>query len=136
MLLHILLSTLTLIILGIAALQALLVGMQEWLLRHAQTSLLIQRLPPLEIMELYLFRLIATGFILLSIVLISSVIVFHPLWISPIWQKLLLSLFAWLVFAILLLGRWRLGWRGRLAIRCTIMGVLLITLVYFGSVLL
>jgi ABC-type uncharacterized transport system permease subunit len=132
---HILLSTFTFSVLCIAALQALLLGMQEWLFRHHQSSMLIQLLPPLELMEQLLFRLIISGFILLSSVLISSVIVFQPLFVSPIWQKLLLSLFAWIVFAILLIGRWRFGWRGRLAIRSTLIGVTVITLVYFGSAL-
>jgi len=136
MLIHILLSTFTFSVLCIAALQALLLGLQEWLLRHHQASIIIQILPPLQNMELLLFQLILAGFILLSIVLISSVLVFNPIFITPIWQKLLLSLFAWVVFALLLLGRWIFGWRGRLAIRSTIIGVTLITLVYFGSVLL
>lgn len=136
MLIHILFSTFTFSILCIAALQALLLGVQEWLFRHHQASKIIQILPPLEVMELLLFKLIATGFILLTVVLASSVIIFKTLFVTPIWQKLLLSLVAWLVFAGLLLGRWYFGWRGRLAIRSTIIGVTFITLVYFGSVLL
>lgn len=137
MLIHILLSTFAFSVLCIAALQAILLGLQEWLFRHhRQGSIIIQILPPLEIMELLLFQLITAGFILLTIVLIDSLMVFNPLFVSPIWQKLLLSLFAWIVFACLLLGRWIFGWRGRTAVRSTIIGVTLITIVYFGSVLL
>ena len=44
-----------------------------------------------------------------------------------------LSIASWVVFAILLLGRHRLGWRGRTAIRWTLSGFFLLVLAYFGS---
>ncbi|MCH2098925.1 MAG: cytochrome c biogenesis protein CcsA, partial [Pseudomonadales bacterium] len=44
-----------------------------------------------------------------------------------------LSIASWLVFAILLAGRWRLGWRGRTAIRWTLAGFTMLMLAYFGS---
>jgi len=37
------------------------------------------------------------------------------------------------VFGILLLGRWRFGWRGRQALRWTLAGYVLLGLSYFGS---
>ena len=37
------------------------------------------------------------------------------------------------VFAVLLWGRWRFGWRGRTAIRWTIGGFIFLMLAYFGS---
>jgi ABC-type uncharacterized transport system permease subunit len=37
------------------------------------------------------------------------------------------------VFAILLFGRWRFGWRGRTAVRWTLSGFALLLLAYFGS---
>lgn len=130
---HILLSTLAFSVLCIAALQAVLLAVQEWLLRHKHAVGIMQILPPLEIMETLLFQIIGLGFVLLSIVLITSVLLFHPLWVSPLWQKTLVSLFAWLVFAVLLIGRSYYGWRGRLAIRYTLVGVLVMMLAYYGS---
>jgi ABC-type uncharacterized transport system permease subunit len=44
-----------------------------------------------------------------------------------------LSIGAWLVFATLLWGRWRFGWRGRTAIRWTVGGFVFLMLAYFGS---
>jgi ABC-type uncharacterized transport system permease subunit len=44
-----------------------------------------------------------------------------------------LSSCSWVVFAILLWGRHRLGWRGRTAIRWTLTGFGLLMLAYFGS---
>ena len=40
---------------------------------------------------------------------------------------------AWLVFGVLLLGRWRFGWRGRKALHWTLAGYVLLGLSYFGS---
>jgi ABC-type uncharacterized transport system permease subunit len=39
----------------------------------------------------------------------------------------------WIVFGILLFGRWRFGWRGRTATRWTLSGFVLLGLAYFGS---
>jgi ABC-type uncharacterized transport system permease subunit len=44
-----------------------------------------------------------------------------------------LSIAAWSVFGILLWGRWRFGWRGRVAIRWTLSGFAALVLAYFGS---
>jgi ABC-type uncharacterized transport system permease subunit len=44
-----------------------------------------------------------------------------------------LSLIAWAVFATLLWGHWKFGWRGRTAIRWTLGGFVFLMLAYFGS---
>jgi ABC-type uncharacterized transport system permease subunit len=48
-------------------------------------------------------------------------------------HKTVLSLVAWVIFAILLWGRYRFGWRGRKALHWTIGGFLVLLLAYFGS---
>ena len=48
-------------------------------------------------------------------------------------HKTILSIVTWLVFALLLWGRWRYGWRGSLAVRLTLAGIVLLLLAYFGS---
>jgi ABC-type uncharacterized transport system permease subunit len=37
------------------------------------------------------------------------------------------------VFGILLIGRWLMGWRGKIAIRWTLAGFIALMLAYFGS---
>jgi ABC-type uncharacterized transport system permease subunit len=44
-----------------------------------------------------------------------------------------LSCLAWVVFAVLLFGRWRFGWRGRTATTWALSGFALLGLAYFGS---
>ena len=48
-------------------------------------------------------------------------------------HKTVLSITAWAVFAVLLWGRWRFGWRGRTAIRWSLGGFVILALAYFGS---
>ncbi|HDO33821.1 MAG TPA: phosphohydrolase, partial [Chromatiales bacterium] len=44
-----------------------------------------------------------------------------------------LSIIAWVVFGVLLWGRWRFGWRGPVAIRWTLGGIFSLMLAYFGT---
>lgn len=133
-LIHILLSTLAFSLLCIAALQAILVALQERLLRSKQAGGIIRILPPLEVMETLLFQMIILGFVLLSVVLLSSLYSFYPMMTPSLWQKIALSSVAWFVFAILLMGRWYFGWRGQQAIRWTLCGVFFVMVTYFGSI--
>ena len=48
-------------------------------------------------------------------------------------HKTVFSILAWLVFAFLLLGRARFGWRGRSAVRVLYTGSILLLLAYAGS---
>jgi ABC-type uncharacterized transport system permease subunit len=53
---------------------------------------------------------------------------------SLLWDhKAVFSILSWLVFAFLLLGRFRFGWRGRKAVRVLYTGSLLLLLAYAGS---
>jgi ABC-type uncharacterized transport system permease subunit len=131
---HIFLSTLALIVLGSAALQALLLASQEWMLKHKQAIGFIQYFPPLEVMETYLFTLISIAIILLTLVLTTSLILFYPIFEQRLWQKLFLSLLAWGVLLMLLIGRSYFGWRGKIAISWTLIGASLIGIVYLGAI--
>jgi ABC-type uncharacterized transport system permease subunit len=44
-----------------------------------------------------------------------------------------LSLIAWALFGVLLIGRSRFGWRGRVAQRWTLSGFAVLALAYFGT---
>ncbi|MDQ3797635.1 MAG: cytochrome c biogenesis protein CcsA [Pseudomonadota bacterium] len=80
-----------------------------------------------------MFQFIAVGFVLLSLALLTGFAFLHDIFAQHLVHKTVLSIAAWIVFAILLWGRWRFGWRGRTAIRWTLGGVFVLMLAYFGS---
>ena len=45
----------------------------------------------------------------------------------------MLSILSWLVFGILMFGRWRYGWRGRTAAAMALGAMLFLFLAFFGS---
>lgn len=131
--LHIILSLLAYSLLSIAAIQAVLLAVQERQLRHKHPGGFMRALPPMQIMESLLFQIIAVGFFLLSLALLSGVIYIEDIFAQHLVHKTALSFIAWVVFATLLLGRWKAGWRGRTAIRWTLGGFAALLLAYFGS---
>jgi ABC-type uncharacterized transport system permease subunit len=130
---HILISVISYSLLTLAALQAILLAIQNQQLRNRHPGGFVRAMPPLETMECLLFRLIGIGFLLLSISLLSAVPYTQNLVEQHLIHKTVLSITAWVVFAILLWGRWRFGWRGRTAIRWTLGGFAVLMLAYFGS---
>ena len=130
--LHILISLLSAGVLTLAAVQAVALAIQDRLLhQHAVASL--SRLPPLQLMERLLFQMVAIGFVLLSLTLLSG-FWFIDNWLAQhLAHKTVLSIIAWLVFGVLLWGRWKHGWRGRIAIRWALSGYGILLLAYFGT---
>ena len=130
---HILISLLAYSILGLAALQALLLAIQEYHLHNRQPGGFIRSLPPLQTMESLMFQMIGIGFALLTLALLTGILFLEDIFAQHLVHKTALSIGAWVVFATLLWGRWRFGWRGRVAIRWTIGGFIFLMLAYFGS---
>lgn len=128
---HVLLSVAAYGMLAVAAVQSVLLSVQEWRLRHHKT--IIPALPPLQAMEHLLFQFLTTGWLLLTGSLISGFLFVADFFGQQVAEKTALSLLAWLVFAGLLLGRWRLGWRGQVAVRWCVFGFGLLGLAYFGG---
>ncbi len=130
---HILSSILAFGVLSIAGVYALFVAIIDFFLRRHHLNSLVRSLPPLETLERLLFRLVAMGFMLLTVSLVSGLAFVDDLFAQHLAHKTILSITAWLVFGLLLWGRWRYGWRGRQAVRLTLVGILLLVLAYFGS---
>ena len=94
---HILISILAYSLLAIAALQALLVGYQDWQLKHKHQNQLMRALPPLQTMEVLLFELIWAGQILLTLSLISGFLFYEDFFAQKLVHKVVFSLLAWVV---------------------------------------
>lgn len=130
---HILISILAYSLLTIAAVQAVLLAVQDLHLRDKHPGGFIRALPPLQTGEALLFQLIGLGFILLSLALLTGAIYLKDIFSQHLVHKTVLSILAWIFFAILLWGRWRFGWRGRTALRWTLSGFFALMLAYLGS---
>ncbi|MBF0256453.1 MAG: cytochrome c biogenesis protein CcsA [Gammaproteobacteria bacterium] len=131
--LHVLLSVLAYSLLMLAAVQALLLAVQEKHLHNRHPGGFVRALPPLQTMETLLFEMIGAGFFILSLALLSGFAFLEDMLAQHVAHKTALSLISWLVFAILLMGRFKFGWRGRTAIKWTLSGFGLLALAYFGS---
>ncbi|MEZ5727891.1 MAG: cytochrome c biogenesis protein CcsA [Burkholderiaceae bacterium] len=98
-------------------------------------SRFLDRLPPLLVLERILFRFITIGFVMLSLTAISGVFFSEAVFGRALRfdHKTVFTLISWFVFATLLVGRWRRGWRGRVALRLTFAGFAVLLLAYAGS---
>jgi ABC-type uncharacterized transport system permease subunit len=130
---HVVSSVLAFGILGLAGVYAILVLAVDHSLKRHELNRRIQNLPPLDLLESFLFKLIAAGLAILTVSLASGLIFVDDLMAQHLAHKTILSSLAWVVFGALLLGRWRKGWRGSLAVRLTLAGIGLLLLSYFGS---
>ncbi len=127
---HILVSILAYGMLMVAAFQSLLLFYQERQLRRHKRA--VRTLPPLQTMEKLLFEFLFVGVVLLTLSLSTGFLFFEDMFARGLIHKTLLSITAWGFFTMLLVGRWRFGWRGITAMRWTVSGFVLLLLSYFG----
>jgi len=154
--LHLLLAMLAYSLFTIAALHALLMALLEGRLHRDRlfgrrdeasrppeparrgAELLagpLARLPPLLTLERLLFQILAAGFVLLTLTLATGVIFSEEIFGRALRfnHKTLFACLSWVIFGLLLAGRWRYGWRGRKALRWTLAGFVALLLAYVGS---
>ncbi len=131
--LHIIVSILAYSLLALAAVQSVLLAIQDRRLHSRHPGGFIRGIPPLVTMESLLFQMIAAGFVLLGLALLTGLLFLEDIFAQHLVHKTVLSLTAWGVFGVLLWGRWRFGWRGRMALRWTLGGFGALMLAYFGS---
>jgi ABC-type uncharacterized transport system permease subunit len=133
--LHLLISLLAYSLFTIASLQALIMALLERRLHGGSLPRFLQSLPPLLTMERILFRIIALGFVLLTLTLGSGMLFSDELFGKPLQfnHKVVFGIISWCLFGALLLGRQIYGWRGRIALRWTLAGFVVLLLAYIGS---
>ena len=133
--LHLLISLLAYSLFTIASLHVLLMALLERRLHGGELPAALQKLPPLLTMETLLFRIIAAGFVLLTLTLATGIVFSEELFGKAMRfnHKAVFGILSWMIFAALLGGRWLYGWRGRIAVRWTLTGFLMLVLAYIGS---
>lgn len=138
---HLVVGTMAIGVFFLAALHALLMTAAERALhRQSQASDSIfarwfDQLPPLMALERILFRFIWIGFALLSLTVASGVLFSEQVFgRAPRFDhKTVFSIAAWILFGVLLIGRYLRGWRGKTALRLTLSGTVFLLLSYVGS---
>ena len=125
--------------LGIASygLIAVAVG-HAWLMQRAEKAMRLgtstETAMPLLTLERLTFRFVAAGFALLSATVLAGWYFSELINQRMVWDhKSIFSVLAWLTMGLLLWGRWRLGWRGRVAVRTLYLGAGFLLLGYAGS---
>lgn len=131
---HIVLSLAAYAVLFVATIHAILLWLQNNELKNKkQRRIWVTLLPSLQTMESLLFDLILIGFVLLSAALTLGFFTIDDFFAQHLAHKTVFSLFSWLIYGSLLLGHWKLGWRGKKAIRFTLVGFFLLALGFIGS---
>ena len=133
--LHFLAAMLAYSLFTLSALHAVFMGFVERKLHHRELNKHLASLPPILTMEALLFRMVVIAFSLLTIALGSGLMFSEAIFGKALVldHKTLFAFASWGIFAALLVGRHVYGWRGRIALRWTLTGFLLLLLAYIGS---
>lgn len=132
---HLVIALLAYSLFTIASLHVLLMAVIERRLHTGTLPAPLQGMPPLLTMETLLFRIILAGFVLLTLTLGTGIVFSEELFgkAARFNHKTVFGVLSWLIFAALLAGRYGYGWRGRVAMRWTLAGFLMLVLAYIGS---
>ena len=130
---HVLIALLSYGLLTVGTIVAFYALVQERRLQAAKLTSVNQLFAPLETTEKLLFGVATAGFVGLTLTILSGSSFINDLVEQHLAHKFGLSILAWLVFGILLVGRHFRGWRGNRAVRLYLGGFALLCLAYFGS---
>ena len=139
---HFIVATISVGLLSLAAMHAMLMSIQDRAL-HRQLAIIpnsqiahwLEDLPPLMTMESLLFNLLYVGVALLTLTVFSGLLFSQTLFGKPLVfdHKTIFALISWILFSGLLIARWRVGLRGRVAVRWVLSAYTALLLVYVGS---
>ena len=139
---HFIVATISVGLLSLAAMHAMLMSIQDRALHrqlaivpNSRAALWLEGLPPLMTMESLLFNLLYVGFALLTLTVFSGLLFSQTLFGKPLVfdHKTIFALISWVLFGGLLIARWRVGLRGRAAIRWVLSAYTALLLAYVGS---
>lgn len=129
---HILLSISAYAALMTAALQSILIAVQERRLRLLR-SRLFGLLPPMEAMEALFVTILWLGLGLLTLSIITGTVFLQDMFDQRLVHHTVLTTLSWLVYAGFLAGHHIFGWRGVIAVRWNLAAFALLLLGYLGS---
>lgn len=130
---HILMALLSYGLLTAGAIIAVYALVQERRLQSARFTPMNSLFAPLETTEKLLIGVAAAGFAGLTLAIASGSSFINDLVEQHLAHKFGLSLLAWVIFGVLLVGRFFAGWRGKRAVKLYLWGFATLCLAYFGS---
>ena len=130
---HIILSLVAYSLLTIATLQAILLAYLNRQLKAKHATGLVRVLPPLQTMDVLMFELIWAGQIVLTLAIVTGAFFVEDLFAQRLSHHAVISVIAWVIYAILLWGHHQWGWRGKTAVRWALGGFTCLILAYFGT---
>jgi ABC-type uncharacterized transport system permease subunit len=139
---HFIVATISVGLLSLAAMHAMLMSVQDRALHrelavspNSRVARWLEDLPPLMMMEGLLFKLLYVGFALLSLTVFSGLLFSQTLFGKPLVfdHKTIFALVSWFLFGGLIVARWRVGLRGRAAVRWVLSAYTALLLAYIGS---
>jgi ABC-type uncharacterized transport system permease subunit len=139
---HFIVATISVGLLSLAAMHAMLMSVQDRALHrelavspNSRLGHWLEDLPPLMMMEGLLFKLLYVGFALLSLTVFSGLLFSQTLFGKPLVfdHKTIFALVSWFLFGGLIVARWRVGLRGRAAVRWVLSAYTALLLAYIGS---
>jgi ABC-type uncharacterized transport system permease subunit len=134
---HTTVATLGMSILGVTFAMSVLYLVQDRALKTKKTLGLLARLPSLQKCDQIGFRSLVIGFLLLSLGIATGIAinteVYQRVWVWG--AKTTFPVLAWIVFAVILIARTALGFRGRKSAYLTITGFALGILTVIGMTL-
>jgi ABC-type uncharacterized transport system permease subunit len=134
--LHIALVAMGVAAFGLAAAVALIYLLQEAALKRKRIGPLFRRSPPLSALDDAGRMLILVGFPLYTLAVVTGVI-----WVARLpghgafRVEYLIAGITWVIFGLLILARWTVGWRGRQAALATLFGfvaTMVVLVIYIG----
>lgn len=133
--LHFLAAMLAYSLFTLSALHAVFMSFAERKLHQRALTKSLASLPPILTMEALLFRMIIIAFASLTLALGSGLLFSEEIFgkAMVLDHKTLFAFASWGIFAALLIGRHAYGWRGRIALRWTLTGFMVLLLAYIGS---
>ncbi len=133
-LVHTTVSTLGMAILGVAFAMSVIYLIQDRALKSQKTLKLLERLPSLQKSDQIGFRSLTIGFLLLTLGIGTGIVVNAEVYerMLVMGPKQIFPMLAWLVFALILVARPMMGFRGRKSAYLTITGFALGLLTVIG----
>ena len=131
---HIILSLSAYAVLFMAAIQAMILWIQNRELKNKlKKRVWVNLLPSFQAMETLLFDLLITGFVLLTVALVFGFFTIDNFFAQHLAHKTAFSIVSWFVYGSILIGHYKFGWRGEKAIRFTLIGFMLLAIGFIGS---